>query len=218
MKYLSADDSTTPLHEKMLKYCEYLKAFPYMYNLFDIWVKDSHIALKMLFEGTDEESVKIRSHIDNDRVAAFGMSFGGSTALRLAVESDLIKIAASMDGAIRWKDEWDGTINKPFLLMCTYNPESVMRKRALSLLNTTSDLYSAEIKDSEHVNFTDYNDILKTDENGFLGDIDSDIMERIMNTLLLDFFDKYFMASESEYLDTELWYEHCVIKKHTIEV
>ena len=213
-KWLSESSETASQHEQILKYREYLNTFPYMNTLFDVWAKDSHVALEMFFESKDEGSVKLRNHVDYDKVAAFGMSFGGSTALRLAVESDLIKVAVSMDGSIRWSDEWDGTINKPFLFMCTYNPKSVMRKRVLSLLNSTSDLYSAEIKDSEHVNFTDYNDILETDENGFLGEIEPDVMERIMNTLILDFFNKHFRAWESEYLDTSFWDGHCVIKKH----
>jgi len=183
----------------------------YMKDLIEVWVKGSLVTLDMFFNSLCEISAKIRSHVDIDKVAAFGMSFGGNTALKLTVESDLIKVGANLGGMIRLYAEWDGTINKPFLLMRADNPSAVVRNIVLSLLNTTNDFYLAEIKNCSHVNFTDYNDILAVDENGFLGDIAPNIMEQIMNTLILDFFNKYFKLEKSKHLDADFWKEHIII-------
>jgi len=213
-KWLTESGNTASTQEQKRKYRDYMDSMLYTADLLDIWVKDSLVALEMLLKGVGEESVKIRSHVDKDRIAAFGMSFGGSTALRLSVESDLIKAGVSMDGTFYWNTDWSRTINKPLMLMHTEAPKAAIRRKALlSLLNITGDFYSVEIKNSFHVNFTDYNDILAVDENGFLGDIDPDIMERIINTLILDFFNKYFIQEQSKYLDTNFWKDYATVSK-----
>lgn len=71
------------------------------------------------------------------------------------------------------------------------------------------------VKNSTHANFTDYSEILaenfiskdvvegKEVEQEMLGEIDPNEMERIMNVLLLDFFDKYLKGKDSQVLDTD---------------
>lgn len=211
IRWLTESNSAASIQEQQNKYQSFMNSRPFCAALLDIWVKDSLVALDMLLESVCEKSEKIRSHMDSNKIAAFGMSFGGSTAHRLTVESELIKAGVSMDGRLYWSANWDGTINKPFLLM--YRDDFKVLSGLLPSLSSTGDFYPAEIKDCSHVNFTDYNDILETDERGFLGPIDPDIMERIMNTLLLDFFNKYFRNEPSKYLDTNFWKEHVTVSK-----
>ncbi|GED69968.1 hypothetical protein BRE01_36700 [Brevibacillus reuszeri] len=75
--------------------------------------------------------------------------------------------------------------------------------------------YMVTVKNSTHGNFTDYSEILaenyvassvigdKEVKQAMLGEIDPNEMEKIMNVLLHDFFDKYLKGKDSQVLDTD---------------
>lgn len=212
-KWFEENSNAASVEEKRHKYLEYVASLTYRTPLLDIWVKDGLVTLERLFDSNDEESARIRTHIDREKVAAFGMSFGGSMAFRLAVESDFIKAGVSMDSTIYWTPDWEGTIDKPFMSIHADSLATPSLKDVMPLLSPTSDFYSVTIRDCSHVNFTDYSEILEVDENRILGSIDPDVMERIMSTLILDFFNKYFKPEPSEYLDTGFWDDYAVVSK-----
>ena len=84
-----------------------------------------------------------------------------------------------------------------------------------TILNAENDAYLVTVKKSTHMNFTDLTEILaenyvlkggEGDEEGeqaLLGEIDPNKMESMMNTLLLDFFNKYLKGEDSQVLDTD---------------
>jgi hypothetical protein len=197
------------IEEQRKKYQEYINGNPYCMNLLNIWVKDSLAALEMFLDYNAEKSNKILEHVDTNKIAAWGMSFGGVTALRLIAESKLFKAGVNMDGIYR-NTEWN--IDKPFMFMCR-DEYGAIAQRVLPLLNTAGDFYSVKTKNCKHPNFTDLNEILSSDDDGDLGNIDPDIMKRIMNTLILDFFNKYLKYGQSPYLDSSFLDEHVTVSK-----
>ena len=138
------------------------------------------------------------------------MSFGGATALNLTHASELIKASANLDGFF-YSTIGQKPIAKPSLMV--QNGAGLFL--TYPFLNAENDAYLVTVKNSTHANFTDYSEILaenfiskgvvgdKEVEQAMLGEIDPNEMERIMNVLLLDFFDKYLKGKDSQVLDTD---------------
>ena len=80
-------------------------------------------------------------------------------------------------------------------------------------LNAENDAYPVTVKNSTQGNFMDYNEIMAETpvskaviggeevELAMLGEIYPDKMESIMNTLLLDFFNKYLQNEKAKIID-----------------
>ncbi|WHH57784.1 hypothetical protein [Petroclostridium sp. X23] len=185
---------------------------PRMVAQAEIWLKDSLAALDMFINGAGQESAMLYNHVDQENIGAFGMSFGGSTALNLAHVSDLIKASANLDGFF-YSCMWDKSIKKPILLM--HHDSLGGYCLTFPFLNAENDAYLAAFKNSTHGNFMDYNEILaensvsravigeKEVELAMLGEIDPNKMESIMNMLLLDFFNKYLKGKDCHILDMD---------------
>ncbi|MBP1991505.1 alpha/beta hydrolase family protein [Paenibacillus eucommiae] len=176
----------------------------------EIWIKDSLVALDIFLNEAEQESSALHNHVDRENIGAFGMSYGGSTALSLTHVSDLIKASANLDGFF-YSTIWQKPIHKPIMLM----QNDVGLFLTFPYLNAENDAYIATFKKSTHANFSDYNEIMaenyiakgviegKEVEQAMLGEIDPNKMEDIMNALLLDFFNKYLKGKDSQIIDTD---------------
>ena len=213
-KWFEKNAGIAPIEEQVRRYQAHIGLHSYFATLTDVWLEDSLAALEIFLNGDGKENAKIRACVDRDKIGAMGMSFGGFMSLRLAFESDLIKAGVNLDGNY-WLGEWPETIDTPIMFMHR-NDSKHLGERLFPLLNTTGDFYAVKVNNSTHPNFTDYSEIYVEDEcagNKVLGDINPDIMEQIMSTLVLDFFDKYFRQKQSGYLDTGYWDEYVVISR-----
>jgi hypothetical protein len=82
-------------------------------------------------------------------------------------------------------------------------------------------------KNTTHGNFMDYNEIMsenyvrkavigdKEVEHAMLGEIDPNRLESIMNTLLLDFFNKHLEDKESQVIDTDDLPDEVILLKNS---
>ncbi|SCW84389.1 hypothetical protein SAMN04487970_106525 [Paenibacillus tianmuensis] len=175
-----------------------------------IWIKDSLVALDMFLNKAEQESAMLYNHVDKENIGAFGMSYGGSIALSLTHVSDLIKASANLDG-FYYSSSWEKPIKKPIMVMQNDTGDYL----TFPFLNAENDAYLVTVKNSTHMNFTDYNEIIAENyvskevvgdeefEQATLGELDPNKMESIMNTLLLDFFNKYLKGKDSQVIDTD---------------
>ncbi|AJY76809.1 alpha/beta hydrolase family protein [Paenibacillus beijingensis] len=176
----------------------------------EIWIKDSLVALDMVLNEAEQGSSMLYNRVDKENVGAFGMSFGGSTALNLTHYSDIIKASANLDG-LYYSPIWQEPIKKPIMLL----QKDVRQLLTFPFLNAESNAYLVTVKNSTHMNFTDYNELLaenyiskttvwnKEVELAMLGEINPDRMESILNILLLDFFNKYLKGVDSQVIDKD---------------
>lgn len=176
------------------------------------WLRDTRAALNSFLAAAEQEGAVFYGHVDRAKIGAFGMSFGGSVALDLAQTFPEVQVAANLDG-FYYSPRWNVPFTKPVLLMQHDGLGGLFL--TFPYKNAAGDTYLATIKGTMHINFMDYTELLAENEtiplvlNGketeipVLGDINPDRMEIIMNTLLLDFFDKYLRGAASRILDTE---------------
>lgn len=177
----------------------------------EVWIKDSLIVLDWFLQESGQENSMFFNHVDQDKIGSFGMSFGGSIALDLTFESALIKACANLDGFF-FSSNWQRPLNKPVLLM--HHDGIGGYFLTYPFLIAKNDAYLATVKNTTHGNFMDYNELLAENlvskaivdgeevELTMLGEIDPDQMENIMNTMLLDFFNKYLMEKDSQVIDS----------------
>lgn len=211
--WLNGDGKDASIKEHRNYYKRLIDGQPKMTAHSEIWIKDSLVALDMFLNEAEQESAMLYNHVDKENIGAFGMSFGGATALSLTHVSDLIKASAYLDGFF-YSSMWQKPIKKPILLM---QNDSALAGYFLTFpfLNAESDAYLVTIKNTTHGNFADYSEIMAENlvskgvvgdeevEQAMLGEIDPTKMESIMNTLLLDFFNTYLKGKDSQVIDTD---------------
>lgn len=210
--WLSGDGKNAGLGEHGDYYKTIIDSQTQMVAQAGIWIKDSLAALEMFLKEAGQQSSLLHNHVDKESIGAFGMSFGGSIALSLAQSSRLIKASANLDGFF-YSPAWQKPLGKPVLLL--QHDSLGGHFLTFPFLNAAGDAYLATVKNSTHGNFMDYNEILAENlvekaviggqevELPMLGEINPDKIEDIINSLLLDFFDKYLRGKASQVLDTD---------------
>ncbi len=178
----------------------------------DLWIRDSLAAIDWILAQAAQPGTLLYDRVDADKIGAFGMSFGGCTAMSLTYASDVVKAAANLDGLF-YSTFWQQPLSKPTLLV--NNDSGMGGFLRHPFLIAEGDTYLALVSDATHGNFIDFTDILaennitKIEIDGVemefptLGSIDPDRVEIIMNTFLLDFFNKYLKGEESKLIDTD---------------
>ncbi|UHA73507.1 alpha/beta hydrolase family protein [Paenibacillus sp. 481] len=211
--WLLDDGKDANLDEHYVRYKELMDIHPRINAHMDVWLKDSLVALESLLNESEQHTDWIANHVDTDQIGAFGMSFGGAAALGLTHLCDLIKASANLDG-FYYNSTWHKPIHQPILLM-QHDSVHVGPHLMFPFLNAKDDAYLVTVTNSTHLNFTDYNELMAENElfkgvvddteveEAALGEIDPTQMETIMNTLLLDFFNKYLKGMDAQVIDTD---------------
>lgn len=211
--WLAGKGKEASFEEHANYYEQIIDSQPNMIARNEVWVSDSIAALEHFLADAEQKNSAFYQHIDADKIGAVGMSFGGSAALNMALVSEQIKAIANLDGFF-YSSMWRQPLNKPMLLL---QNDSQFAGHFLSFPfhNASSEAYLATILNSTHSNFTDYSEIMAENliskykvgdeeiESAWLGTIDPDRMESVMNTLLVDFFDKYFKGKTAKVIDVE---------------
>ncbi|MBW4083411.1 hypothetical protein [Paenibacillus sp. S150] len=209
--WLAGDGRSASLAEYRCFYHQMIELQPGLTAQSARWIEDSLAALDRLLHDPGKDGRLLAQHIDTGKIGAFGMSFGGSTALGLTQASDLIQAGANLDG-FYYNTNWQKPLHKPVLLL--QNDAGLFLD--FPYANAEGDAYLATFRNSTHANFADYNEILAENyiakgeyqgqemEQAMLGSIDPGRMEDLLNLLLLDFFNKYLRGEESKAVDREV--------------
>jgi len=210
--WLGSVGKTAAPDEHYPHYQSVIDSQPAVMQRADLWIKDSLAAIDWILDQVVQPGTLLYNHVDTDKIGAFGMSFGGSTAMSISALSDVIKAAANLDGFF-YSASWQLPLTKPMLLM--NNDSSFGGFLRFPFLNAQGDTYLATVSETTHGSFIDYTEILAENEINkrevdgeevelpLLGSIDPNRMETIMNTFLLDFFNKYLKGEPSRLIDTD---------------
>jgi dienelactone hydrolase len=209
--WLRGEGQTASFEEHRAYYQSIIERQRGMVRQAEPWLQDSQAALAGFLTEAEQPGALFYGHVDRARIGAFGMSFGGSVALDLAQTFPEIRAGADLDG-FYFSPNWDVPFTRPVLMMQHDGLGGLFL--TYPFMNAAGETYLATVKNTTHGNFMDYNELLAENESSMmvlngketevamLGKIDPDRMEIVMNTLLLDFFNKYLRGAASRILDT----------------
>jgi hypothetical protein len=193
-----------------------------------VWVDDARFVLDQLEKlNTKAESLLI-GMFDLDKVGIFGHSYGGSTAAQLCRFDKRCKAGISLDGGLFGKNPTK-QFDKPFMFILAQDwPWNYMSDEDLKKINVTKkqfedvknkwleyipalcnaikqDTYQIKIKNTKHNDFSDSALIKEIPSlksfNLDCGIINGFRLTEIVNTYLVNFFDKYLKGKPSELLE-----------------
>jgi predicted dienelactone hydrolase len=166
---------------------------PAMQDSLQVWTQDTQFVLKQIeLMNRGQMESPFTGRLDLAHIGMFGMSFGGATAFQVCAIDTRCQAALNMDG-FQYGTLLDDRLQTPFLMMYSEVNDHL---NDWALNNSPESGYSLRVKDTTHLNYTDFNLIAPI----LLGKIDSARMERIMNTYTLAFFDQTLKGVPSSLL------------------
>jgi len=209
---LMADDDLE-FEQQMLRYIESSKMFS---EACDRWVDDTRFFVDEL-EKVDEihPAGRFTGKMNLEQLGVFGMSLGGSAAGKFASIDGRCKAGINLDGLF-YDNSMDIQIYQPFMIMYSDPEENERKTKGVQFdrpikhqmndfvyKRARGDIYSILVKHSTHINFSDLAIIAPCLKwFGVLGRIDGNVMNEIVNTCVLEFFNKYLLKQESAFLDS----------------
>lgn len=205
----NADIADVALHK--LRYRSVVEAAPETVKQNRLWRQDCHVAADGFLSESRHSDSLFFQHVDALRLAAAGMSFGGACAMGLAQECAKYQAVVNLDGAF-YSETWETPLSVPALFI---NGDSSVSGDHLRFpfLNTVSDAYHVRLTGCEHMNFTDWGNILADNpviweydgtqevESNTLGDSDPEELTRTICSLVLGFLSKYLKGMAAPMLD-----------------
>jgi predicted dienelactone hydrolase len=156
-------------------------------SMVQYWVEDNQFIADSLPE-LQTPVAGFAEIMNLDRLGVIGMSYGGSAAGEFCKIDSRCKAGVNLDGT-QWGRHWDKKLPVPFLML--YNDEH-QGGNDFAYLPPVADFWDYRVKGSMHTDFTDFVylwPILKKID--FSGNIEGMRMMEILNTVQLDFLDRY---------------------------
>ncbi|MFC2118157.1 alpha/beta hydrolase family protein [Bacteroidota bacterium] len=156
------------------------------------WAEDISFFIDQLM-GLNKKNDLFHNKLDLNKIGVFGMSMGGLASIIVSHSDKRIKACLSMDGGLTGfilKNE----IKIPAMFL---NSERYLGYGNIFTQRSTLDSYSLTVKKSDHYSFTDYSIHPVPSVEPFLGSIDGLKIEKIMNVMILNFFDKYLKGNQN---------------------
>ena len=156
------------------------------------WADDISFFIDRL-EKNNINNQLFKGKLDLKRIGVFGMSMGGMAASEICISDSRVKAGINIDGGLI-ASQIDKKIQTPFMFL---NSKRYLGYGKLFTSHINGEGYSLSVKNSDHYNFTDYS-IYKIPSVSFLlGTIDGNKTIKIMNDLVVAFFDKYLKEKEN---------------------
>ncbi len=150
------------------------------------WAEDISFFIDQL-NGLYNENKIFKNKLNLDRLGVFGMSLGGLASLEVSLLDKRIKACLSMDGGLHGLI-LKSKINIPTMFL---NSKRYLGYGNVFINRSEMDCYSLTVKNSDHYNFSDYSIYPVPMVKSLLGTIDGAQTIKIMNIMVLNFFDKY---------------------------
>lgn len=200
LKQLQKEDLTV---DEMKKFTEnYLMISEIMNDKVEIWVDDVIFitnVLESMNKGTIKSQFEQKIALEKG-IGLFGHSYGGVTSILSCCLDDRFKCGINMDGGMY------GGLKQKFKY---FKPSFFMDSDTFPGMNkyfyniNENDTYHIIIKDSKHLDYSDYTYLLKNWFTKLLmfGKIDGNLMINIVNNYVQSFFDKYIKGIDTTLLE-----------------
>ncbi len=178
---------------------QYFEVVPHLEESLSVWAEDIHFVLSRIELLNTDAASSFRGRLDLDKVGVFGHSLGGAAAGEACLTDGRFKAGLNMDGT-QFGGVIDGSISKPFMLLSSENSGSQKVNMAIYGGNDRP-FYNVHILGSKHLNFSILPSVSPVFRLiGFLGRIDGGRMDRIVNELILEFFNESLLGLDSPLL------------------
>ncbi len=169
-------------------------------NSVKTWSEDMQFIINKITEinGSMTDSI-FYNKLDISNIGALGHSFGGAAVGQLSLDDSRVKAFINMDGS-PFGDAPDKEIFQPFMILTTEKYGKYIR---YGYSEKEKNFLFVQIRGAEHMNFSDVNSLTPVlgKLSGFLGDIKEKRQREIMNTFILNFFDKHLKNNSTPLLD-----------------
>ncbi|KAA3661536.1 MAG: hypothetical protein DWQ04_16190 [Chloroflexi bacterium] len=135
--------------------------------------------------------------LDMNRLGILGHSNGGAVAVNVAMHDVRVQAVINMDGYL-FGDVFDGGLKRPFL---TLNKAGDQGRDDVIYEQAENSAYSVTIQGASHFNFMDIYLWMPLLNSKFLGPIDPQRAQEIINHFTRAFFDKHLRDMEFSLLD-----------------
>jgi len=156
------------------------------------WAEDISFFMDQL-NGLYNENKIFKNKLNLNRLGIFGMSLGGLASMEASLSDDRIKACVSMDGGLNGLI-LKSKINIPTMFL---NSKRYLGYGNVFINRSEMDCYSLTVKNSDHYNFSDYSIYPVPMVKSLLGTIDGAQTIKIMNIMVLNFFDKYLKEQKN---------------------
>jgi hypothetical protein len=150
------------------------------------WAEDISFFIDQL-NGLNNENKYFENKLNLGEIGVFGMSLGGFASNEVSMLDNRVRACVNMDGGFH------GLISKSEIKIPTMfiNSNRYLGYGNIFTKRSKMDCYSFTVKNSEHMNFTDYSIYPVPAAKSLLGSIEGGKVIEIMNIMVLNFFDKY---------------------------
>lgn len=155
------------------------------------WAEDIAFFLDQLTI-LNKQSRIFKKKLDLDHIGVLGMSMGGIASGEIGLADKRVKAGVNIDGGLSGS-LLDKKLHIPFLFM---NSSRFLGYGHLFTRKSSVDCYSLSVKGSGHYNFSDYSIYPAPLVAPLLGTIDGNQTIKIMNVVVLAFFDKYLKGKK----------------------
>ena len=156
------------------------------------WAEDISFFIDQLV-GLNNENKFFKNKLNLNRLGVFGMSMGSLASIEVSISDIRIKACVSLDGGLNdliLRSE----IKTPIMFL---NSNKYLGYGNIFTNRSKMDCYSFTVKNSDHYNFSDYSIYPVPSVIPLLGSIDGEKVIKIMNIMVLNFFDKYLRRKQN---------------------
>lgn len=155
------------------------------------WASDIEFFINELDRINNSDPV-FKSKLDTKRIGVFGMSMGGIATNEICISDRRVRAGVNIDGGL-YGSAINESVKTPYLFL---NSQRYLGYGHLFTGRGTNDCYSVTVRNSDHYNFTDYA-LFPVTNLSQIGTIDPEVPIRIMNNLVVMFFDKYLKGNSN---------------------
>jgi dienelactone hydrolase len=201
IKQLARNDLSV---EEMRKYTEnYLNTSKAMNDKVEMWIADIRFIVGIL-EKMNEATISSRfAHkLELEKgIGVFGQSYGGAASVLASCLDDRLTCGINIDGAMYGGTNAKYQYRRPTM----YMDSDMLPGRSRYFFHTNeNDTYHVIIKNSRHLDYSDYTYILKNwllKLMQLVGKVDGSLMTQITNDYVRSFFDKYIKQLDAPLLE-----------------
>ncbi|OLQ70538.1 hypothetical protein BIT28_27365 [Photobacterium proteolyticum] len=164
---------------------------------FQPWLKNNQLLLDALPDiASGIRQTRLTGHLDLNKLAAFGHSFGGSMASHLAMNDERVKAGFNLDGQ-HFSFSLKPDNNAPVCFAYTTDTQLEGVTHDYSWMDqqvakaNSGGGCEAVFTGAAHMNFSILNHLPYLKYAGILGSIDSEVMHNASNAMLVQFFDQH---------------------------
>jgi len=170
---------------------------------FQPWLKNNQLLLDALPDiASGIQQTRLSGHLDLDKLAAFGHSFGGAMASHLAMNDERVKAGVNLDGQ-HFSFSFNPNSRAPVCFAYTTDTQLEGVTHDYSWMDqqvakaNSGGGCEAVFTGAAHMNFSVLNHLPPLKYVGILGSIDSEVMHNASNALLVQFFNQHLRGGPS---------------------